>query len=153
MAIADKVCEDHDASLGATALSSPKLKEADAIRKLSRALGGQLIKTFSHGSLQGDTLIFYLKHPGAVAMFNGQKADIRTRMAMIWKEENLKGTITFTKFEAKAIARPLEKREEPAPYQDKASGDFEINCTSERLRLAFEKIQKNIKERHRGSSS
>ena len=43
MAIANGICDEHDKKIGSkTALDSHKLKEADAIRKLSKALGGNV---------------------------------------------------------------------------------------------------------------
>ena len=95
MAIANAVCKEHDERLGAgTALDSPKLKEHEAIRKLSRALGGKLLHFYVYGAIEGETLVFYFSHPAILMEFKNQKEVILEEMKQIWKLEGLKKEIS-----------------------------------------------------------
>lgn len=72
--IPSAVCDEHDKNIGsATALDSHKLKQADAILKLSKALGGKFLHFYVYGAVEGKDLVFYLSHPAMVMEFKGQK--------------------------------------------------------------------------------
>ncbi|MDD3452579.1 hypothetical protein [Sulfurimonas sp.] len=150
MAIADKVCEEHDKSLGCSALGSRKFKEHDAIRKLSAALGERMQPFFSHGSLMGDELVLYLTHPGIVSEFGMQKAQILGKMREIYKEENLKQSITFRRVRAALKPKPAPATEKKESTADRATGDFEIFAEDEGIKRRFERIRAQIKANNQG---
>jgi len=149
VAIADAKCKEADEAAGDSALNSPKLKEAEAIRKLSAALGEKMLKMFDYGAVQGDTLVCYFNHPAVLMEFDSKKSEIIERMKVIWKEEKLKqGVIKFKQIRAAVKAKPAPKRKRKEPYQDRATGNFDINVKDDALRRKFESIRKTIKEGH-----
>ncbi len=150
MAIADKVCKDHDQSLGCSALSSPKLREHEAIRKLSAALGERMQPFFSHGSLTGDELVLYLTHPGIVSEFGMKKEEILQKMREIYKTENLKQAITFRRVRAALKPKPAPEQEKNESAADRATGDFEILAADEGIKRRFERIRAQIKANNQG---
>ncbi len=151
--IPNAVCDEHDKKIGdATALNSPKLKEAEAIGKLSKALGGKLLHFYVYGAVEGEALVFYFSHPAILMEFKTQKEVILEEMKKIWKLENItKKQVNFKTISAKVKPKPALKKETTAPYQDKATGEFEIHVTNDALRRVFENIQKRIKEGHNGN--
>lgn len=153
MAIADNLCKNTDNAIGCSALGSHKLKEHDAIRKLSAALGERLLGMYDHGAIKGGTLVFFFRHPAALGEFGQNREQIRARMAEIWKKEGLKDILTFSQFRAEVRHKAPQKEADAIQHQDKASGDFEIKCRDPQLRIKFEQIQKNIKEGHNGTNS
>lgn len=150
--IPNAVCKEHDKNLGeGTALNSPKLKEAEAIGKLSRALGGKLLHFYVYGAVEGEVLVYYFSHPAILVEFKAQKEVILEEMKQIWKRESLKKEIIFFRdIAAKVKPKPTPQKEEAKPYQDKATGEFEIHATDTSLKRIFENIQKRIKEGHHG---
>ncbi len=149
MAIADKVCKDHDKSLGCSALGSPKLKEHEAIRKLSAALG-EMQPFFSHGSLTGDELVLYLAHPAIVSEFGMKKEEILQKMREIYKAENLKQSITFRRVRAVLKSKPAPAQEKNEIPADRATGEFEILAADEGIKRRFEHIRALIKANNQG---
>ena len=152
MAIADAVCKEHDKNLGsATALDSSKLKEADAILKLSKALGGKFLHFYVYGAVEGDTLVYYFTHPGILMEFDKKKEAILEEMKIIWIKEKLKKeVINFKKIRAALKPKPAPVKKEKEPYIDRATGNFKIHCKDAQLTKAFERIRERIKEGHDG---
>lgn len=151
MAIANKVCEEHDASVGASALQSPKLKQHNAIRLLSAALGEQLLKFYDFGAVKGDTLIFYFKHQAIVPEFDRQKSDIMQRMRDIWTENEMKNTVVKFRQISAEVKHGRPEREEPKEVEpDTARGEFQIHVDDPELRKRFEKIRTTIQRSHQG---
>jgi len=150
MAIANAVCEAYDKNLGEqTALTSPKLKEAQAIDKLSKALGGKLLHFYVYAAVEGEALVFYFSHPAILMEFKSQKEVILEEMKAIWKREGIKKeTVLFKRIEAKVKPKALPRQETAVPYEDKATGEFEIHCSDSGLSKIFERIRNNIKEGH-----
>lgn len=153
MAIANKVCEDYDKSIGgATALDSPKLKEADAVRVLSSALGEKILKFFVYGAVERNILVMYLSHPAMIMEFEGKKEVILEEMRDIYKRENFKEILRFTDVRVAVKPKTAPKRESEEIYEDRAKGDFAIHCKDDVLRRTFERISRTIKEGHSGNS-
>lgn len=152
MAIADKVCAEHDERIGgATVLESSKLKEADAIRKLSKALGAKFLHFYVYGAVEGEALVMYLSHPAMVQEFKGQKEVILEEMRVIYAKEKLKGMVTFRDVRVALKPKPAPVKESKEAYRDKASGNFDIRCEDAQLKKIFEKIQQTIREGHDGN--
>jgi len=152
--IPNAVCDELDKKIGSkTALDSPKLKEAEAILKLSKALGAKFLQFYVYGVVEGDALVMYLSHPAMVMEFRGQKSRVLEEMRTIYAKEEMRGVVTFKDVRVAVKVKPapiLNGTEVPAP--DRARGDFEIHCKDDALRKAFEGIRKTIREGHDGNS-
>jgi len=148
VAIADAKCKEADEAAGGGALSSPKLKEAEAIRKLSKALGGKFLHFYVYGAVEGEVLVMYLSHPAMIIEFKGQKEAILGEMRKIYAKEKMKGVLMFKDVRVAVKPKPAPKKDAKEPYQDRATGDFEIQCKDNQLRRAFERVRKTIREGH-----
>ncbi len=135
-----------DNLIGASALSSPKLKEHKAIRELSEALG-VIKKSFLYGSLRGSVLTFYFNHPGAVSEFNMQKESILEKMRSIYKEKRLKDSIVFNSVNASFVAKHSfsEEKKSKSRNIEIARGEFEVQCKNPELKKIFESIKMHIR--------
>ncbi len=147
--IPNAVCKEHDENLGeGTALNSPKLKEAEAIRKLSRALGGKLLHFYVYGAVEGEVLVYYFSHPAILMEFKAQKEVILEEMKQIWKREALKKEIIFFKdIAAKVKPKPAPKQEVINVERDRASGDFVVHGDGA-VAAKFKQIAKTIQAKN-----
>jgi len=139
-------CKEADEAAGASALHSPKLKEADAIRKLSDALGENLQKMFVHGSLHGDTLTLYFMHQVGVLEFNRDKEEILRKMRLIFVKEKMLGILVFKQVKAEVKHRQIKRETKHTVQRDRANGDFKIEASDPQLAQMFKQIQEHIKE-------
>ncbi len=122
----------------------PKLKEANGIRELSKALGA-LERGFLYGSVRGDVLSLYFNHPIFVSEFKMQKEQIVAKMRAIYKEKKLREVLFFKEIKAVFIAKNnTQVKEEKKIEKDISSGVFDIKCKDKELQRAFERIQKQI---------
>lgn len=148
MAIADAVCDRADERTeGRNALTHPKLKEADAVRRLCEALEGRVKKFLVSAFIQGETLWVNLGHPGIVQEFKREKPEILDRMRRIYRDENLSEVIVFRQVRAQFKSmKPKEEKEREEP--DRAAGDFEILAKDAKLKKVFSSIRERIKATH-----
>lgn len=151
MAIANGVCEEHDKKIGSkTALDSHRLKEAEAILKLSKALVGKFLHFYVYGAVEGEVLVMYLSHPAMLMEFKGQKEVILEGMRKIYVKEKMKDVLKFKDVRVAVKPKPAQKKETKEPYQDRATGNLEIRVEDDALRRKFESIRRTIREGHDG---
>ncbi len=145
--IPNAVCKRTDEQIGSgSALSSPKLAEAELIRKLAGALDERQQKYFHYGSIHGGALVLHFDHPGIVREFAGTKEDVLRRMRQIFVDERMQGKIWFRDIAARL--KPKQQttdRGDDAPHE-RSSGEFAILTQDEQLRKSFERIQTRIRE-------
>jgi len=148
--IPNAVCQEHDDNIGsATALNSPKLKEAEAIGKLSKALGGKLLHFYVYGAVEGETLVFYFLHPAILMEFKTQKETILEEMKKIWKLEGMtKDKVNFKTIAAKVKPKPAPRKETINIEKDRASGDFVVHGEGA-VAAKFKKIAQTIQDKNR----
>ncbi|GEM_PF-2054332 len=125
-------------------LSSPKLKEARAIRELSRAFL-ELESRFVYGSISGEVLVLYFDHPGAVGEFEMKKSEILKRMREIYKEKGLKEVLIFRSIKAAFVQSRKKETQKQEQRADRAKGDFEIRVENPEIRRYFERIKEYIR--------
>ena len=148
--IPNAVCKEHDKKLGeGTALNSPKLREAQAIAKLSKALGGKLLHFYVYAAVEGEMLVFYFSHPAILMEFENQKESVIDKMRKIYKEEGMKPELLFfKKISAKVKAKAHKREVRDETEEDRATGAFEIRATDPGLAKMFRSIQRTIKEKN-----
>jgi len=152
MAIANKVCEETDRMIGDSALHSPKLAQAQAIRKLSQALPQKLQQFLLYGAIEGETLVFYFFHSAVLMEFERDREAILARMRTIYKEEGMRPSlILFRRIGAKSKPRAPIKKSEQEKTPERAEGSFEIQCSDPVLRAKFGQIREHIRK-NRGES-
>ena len=150
MAIADKVCSEADACT-ASALHSPRLAQADAIRKLGNALGEKLQQFLLYGAIEGETLVFYFYHPAVLMEFERDKESILARMRTIYKEEGMSPSlILFRRISAKSKPRAPKKEAAEEKHHERAEGTFEIKCNDPTLAAKFRQIREHIRRQKEG---
>lgn len=127
----------------------PKMKQHDAIDKLADALPEPLLKGFRYGELRGTVLVLHFTHPGHLNEFRIRKDEILEKMRVIYKEQELKGVISFkdVKAEQRYQPPPKEQSEQSLEFEDRSWGDFENTQTNPELHRIFESIRTKIKER------
>ncbi len=147
--IANAVCKEHDKNIGsATALDSLKLKEHEAITKLSRALGGKLLHFYVYGAVEREALVFYFSHPAILMEFKAKKEVILEEMKKIWKIEGItKKHVNFKTIAAKVKPKATERKKTETLERDKADGGFAIHCEGV-LATTFKNIAKIICEKN-----
>ena len=133
---------------GLEATRSPRLAQAQAIRKLSKALPPKLQQFLLYGAIEGDALVFYFFHSAVLMEFERDKKLILERMRAIYKEEGMNtALILFRRISAKSKPRAPVKKEEPVKTPERAQGNFEIYSSDEQIRKKFEQIRRHIQQR------
>ncbi len=129
----------------------PKFQEAQAIKKLVSSCGDGYIKAFSYGSIGDDKkLTLYFEHPAITHEFTIKHEQNLQKMRDIYKKEKMVGVLFFKKVEAKTLNKfkiNQNKKLKDNRYAEKSSGEFAINCKSERIRSLFKDIQEIIKDK------
>lgn len=127
----------------------PKLKEAQAIRELTKALDNDLEKYFLYATTTNNKFIFWFNHQIGVLEFNSRKKQITSKMREIYKNKRLKDILYFTSIEAKLKNKSLKQEPKKQIAKDISSGNFQINCKNKQLEKIFKNIQKAIKENNK----
>jgi len=146
--IPNAVVKDVDQMMeGLEATRSPRLLQAQAIRKLSRALPPKLQQFLLYGAIKADALVFYFFHSAVLMEFERDKEAILARMRTIYKEEGMSPSlILFRRISAKSKPRAPTKKEEQEKTPERAEGNFEIQISDEQIRKKFEQIRRHIQQ-------
>jgi hypothetical protein len=127
-----------------------KLSKYKCIKKIKSLFRPALQRMIKFAYIKNDTLFFVLNHPGAKQEFDNNIQNIKSALNFHTPSEcsetlikDIKAFVTHTPdIKVEFLAK------KPQIYQERATGEFEINIKDQKLKELVKSIQNIIKEKH-----
>ena len=129
-----------------------KLGKFSCITKIQSLFSPALQRMIKFAYFKNDILFFVLNHPGAKQEFDNNIQSIKSALNFVQPDECM--DIVVTDIKAFVTNKPIKKialfnnLHVEDVYEERASGDIEVDIKDKKLKELVESIQKIIKKSH-----